>query len=181
MLAGGCDRPGVAGIFADTSGGWSAAGPVIPASIARETIGVLRLTTTSTGTVALLQAGTGSDASLVAAFSPAGGSGSQWTLSAPLRIGSRPLLSTTVGPGFSVAVILNGGAGVTLAGPGSSWRTLPRLPRWAATLALGPSGAVDAIAAHTTTFSDWRLEPGSAGGWHLAQTMQITIPYGSSG
>lgn len=176
MLAGGCDRPGIAGIFADAGSGWNAAGPAAPASMARETIGVVRLAATSTGTVALLQAGTGPDASLVAAFSAAGGS--QWALSAPLRIGSRQLLSTTVGPGFSIGVILNGGTGVTLAGPGTSWQKLPPLPRWAATLALGPSGAIDAIAAHASTFSDWRL--GSAGGWHLAQTMPVTIPYGSS-
>lgn len=178
MLAGRCASPGVAGIFADAGGGWSAAGPAVPAPMAREPIGVVRLATTSTGTVALLQAGTGPDASLVAAFSAA--SGSQWTLSAPLRIGSRHLLSTTVGPGFSIGVILNGGSGVTLAGPGASWQTLRPLPRWAATLALGPSGAVDAIAAHASTFSDWRLETGPAGGWHLTQTMQVTIPYGSS-
>ena len=176
LLAGNCDRPGIAGIFADSSGTWNAAGPAIPASLARETISVVRLATTSTGLVALLQAGTGPDASLVAAFSPA--AGGQWTLSAPLRIGSRQLLSTTVGPGFSIGVILNGGSGVTLAGPGTSWQRLPALPRWAATLALGPSGVVDAVAVHASTFSDWRL--GSAGGWHLAQTIQVTIPYGSS-
>jgi hypothetical protein len=178
MLAGGCDRPGIAGIFADAGSGWNAAGPAAPASMARETIGVVRLAATSTGTVALLQAGTGPDASLVAAFSAAGGS--QWALSAPLRIGSRQLLSTTVGPGFSIGVILNGGTGVALAGPGTSWQKLPPLPRWAATLALGPSGAIDAIAAHASTFSDWRLQPGSAGRWHLAQTIPVTIPYGSS-
>jgi hypothetical protein len=176
MLAGGCDRPGVAGIFADAGSGWSAAGPAVPASVAGETIGVVRLVATSAGIVALLQAGTGPDASLIAAFSPAGGS--KWTLSAPLSIDSRQLLSTTVGPGFSIGVILNGGMGETLAGPGASWQKLPALPRFAATLALGPSGAVDAIAAHASTFADYRLTPG--GGWQLAQTMLVTIPYGSS-
>jgi hypothetical protein len=178
LLAGSCSRPGIAGIFADTSGGWRAAGPAIPASLARDPIDVLRLTSTSSGMMALLQAGTGANASLVAAFSPAGGS--QWTLSAPLPAGSRPLLSTTVGPAFSIAVILNGGQAVTLAGPGASWQQLPPLPRWAATLALGQPGTVDAIAAHAGTFSDWRLTPGSPGGWRLAQTLQVTIPYGSS-
>jgi hypothetical protein len=180
LLAGGCARPGIAGIFASTGGGWRAAGPAIPESMARETIDVLRLASTGTGAVALLQAGAGADASLIVAFSAPGDDGSQWTLSAPLRIGSRRLLATTVGPGLAVGVILNAGTGVALAGQGAPWQTLPALPRWTATLALGPSGQVDAIAAHLGTFSDWRLAPGSAGGWHLAQTMDVTIPYGSS-
>jgi hypothetical protein len=180
LLAGGCARPGIAGIFADTGGGWHTAGPAIPASMARQTIDVLRLASTGSGMVAVLEAGTGPDARLVAAFSPADGSGSQWTLSAPLRIGSRQLLSTTVGPGTAVGVTMNGGTGATLAGPGARWHALPALPEWTATLALGPSGQVDAIAAHLGTFSDWRLEPGTAGGWRQAQTIQVTIPYGSS-
>lgn len=180
MLAGDCGRPGVAGIFADTSGTWQAAGPAIPASMARETVGVVRLTSTGSGLVAVLRAGTGPDTSLVTAFASASSTGTQWTLSAPLRIGSRQLLSTTVGPGTSVGIILNAGTGVTLAGPGASWQTLPALPRWTATLSLGPPGEVDAVAAHAGTFSDWRLDSGPAGGWHLAQTLRISIPYGSS-
>jgi hypothetical protein len=55
---------------------------------------------------------------------------------------------------------------------------LPALPRWMATLALGPGGRVDAIAAHLGTFADWRL---SAAAWSKVQTVQVTIPYGSSG
>jgi hypothetical protein len=180
MLAGDCGRQGTAGIFTDTGGTWQAAGPAIPASMARETVGVVRLASTGSGLVALLRAGTGPDTSLVAAFSPAGSGGSQWTLSAPLRIGSRQLLSTTVGPGTSAGIILNAGTGVTLAGPGAPWQTLPALPRWTATLSLGPSGEVDAVAANVGTFSDWRLGSGAAGGWHLAQTIQVSIPYGSS-
>jgi hypothetical protein len=181
MLAGSCDRPGTAGIFADSGRGWQAAGPAIPAALAGDDIDVLRLASTGTGAVALLRAGTGPDTSLVAAFSsPAGGSGSYWALSRPLPIGSGQVLSTTIGPGSAVGVIRSGGTGVTVAGPGGAWQALPALPRWTATLALGPSGQVDAIAAHLGTFSDWRLAPGSAGGWHLAQTVDVTIPYGSS-
>jgi hypothetical protein len=180
VLAGACSHPGVAGIFADANGGWRAAGPAIPGSMARETIDVVRLAATSSGLVALLRAGTGADASLVAAFAPASGSRSQWTLSSPLRIGSAAPRSTTVSAGFSVAVILTADTGVTLAGPGAPWQTLPALPRWTATLALGPSGAVDAVAAHASTFSDWQLESGSARSWRLAQTMPVTIPFGTS-
>jgi hypothetical protein len=187
MLAGGCSRPGTAGIFADTElggggsgSGWLAAGPPVPGSMARDHIDVLRLAAAGTGIVSLLRVGTGAQASLVAAFwlpGNAGGPGS-WTLSAPLRIGTGQLLSTTVGPGSAIGVTLNGNRGAALAGPGSAWQALPGLPRWTATLALGQPGVVDAIGAHLSTFSDWRLVSGS--GWKLAQTVHVTIPYGSS-
>ena len=55
---------------------------------------------------------------------------------------------------------------------------LHALPAWTATVALGPGGQVDAIAAHASTFTDWRLAPA---GWNQQQTIRVTIPYGSSG
>jgi hypothetical protein len=167
-----CGHPGVAGIFSDSGGTWHAAGPAIPASLSRDDIGVLGLTTDGTGVDALLQAGSGSHASIVAAWS--GGSG--WTLSAPLPMNGRGLRSTATGPGSSVGVILSGGRGETLSGPGASWHALPALPEGASTLVLGQQ--VDAIVAHGETFSDWRL--GTAG-WSLGQKVHVDIPYGSSG
>jgi len=180
MLGAACGRPGVAGIFAESGGVWHAAGPTrsaLPRSMAREDIQVLRLAATSAGVVALLRAGTGPDVSLVAAWTPAGGTA--WKVSPPLRLGARRLVSTAVGPGSAVGVILSGDHGATLTGPGAtSWRALPALPKWAATLAPESSGQVDAIAAHGGTFQDYRL---SASGWGLAQALKVTIPYGSSG
>ena len=174
MLAGSCSRPGTAGIFADHGGTFRAAGPALPRSLAGADITVLRLTATGGGVVALLQAGSGATASLVAAWPDAGG----WTLSAPLRIGAGGLRSTSSGPGRAVAVLLAGGRGETLAGPGSSWHALPPLPASTAALALGPSGRVDALTVHSSTFADWRL--GAGAGWQRIQTIQVTIPYGSS-
>ena len=155
MLAANCSRSGIAGLFADRDGSWQAAGPAVPGSLAGEEIDVVRLTAAGGGVVALLRAGSGADTSLMAAWPD--GSGRAWTLSAPLRIGTAPLRATSFGPGKTVGVILNGGHGATLAGPGSSWRVLPALPAWAAALALGPGGTVDALAAHASTFADWRL------------------------
>jgi hypothetical protein len=175
MLAGRCSRPGTAGIFADHGGSWREAGPTVPRPLAGEDIDVLGLTATGNGVVALLQAGSGAPARLIAAWADAGG----WTLSAPLPIGARAIRSVSSGPGNAVAVLLAGGQGETLSGPGSSWRALPRLPASAAALALGPDGRVDTLAAHAGTFTDWRLEAGA--GWRLTQTIQVTIPYGSSG
>lgn len=174
MLAGGCSRPGIAGIFADHGGRWQEAGPTVPRPLAGEDIGVLRLTTTGTGVVALLQAGSGASASLIAAWPETGG----WALSAPLPIGASAIRSTSSGPGQAVAVVLARGHGEMISGPGSSWRALPPLPASAAALALGPAGRVDALTAHAGTFTDWRLEDGAS--WRLTQTIQVTIPYGSS-
>jgi hypothetical protein len=180
MLAAGCGRPGVAGIFAESDGAWHAAGPgrsALPGPLARQYIDVVRLAATSSGVAALLRAGTGRDETLAAAWSP--GTDGPWTVSPPLRLGSRQLVSTTVGPGSAVGVILSGGRAQTLTGPdATAWRTLPALPRWAATLALGPSGQADAIAAHGGTFQDYRLGESD---WGLTQTLKVTIPYGSSG
>ena len=170
VLGTGCGRPAFAGIFTESGGRWHAAGPALPKI--REDVEVLRLASVGTSLVALLRAGPGPDASTIAAWYD----GSRWTLSAPLRTGS--VRSTAIGPGGSVGIILNAAHAATLAGPGASWRALPALPRWAATLALGPDGQVDAIAAHVSTFTDWRL---ASAGWSQQQTIHVTVPYGSSG
>jgi hypothetical protein len=171
MLGASCDRPGVVGILAHTGGAWRTTAPsALPASLAHEDIDVLRLIATGSDVIALLRAGT----SLVAAWSADGGT--SWKVSAPLRMAGRQLRSTAVGPGWAVGVVLSGGHGETLAGPQSpSWQALPTLPKQAATLVLGAQ--VDAIAASGSTFRAWQLGPS---GWSPAQTVKITIPYGSS-
>src|SRR5262249_1450468 len=151
-------------------------GPAKPASLARENIAVVRLAVAGTGVTALLRAGSGKDTRLIAAWSH--GVNSPWTLSAPLRVGTRQLTSTPIGPGQSHRITLGAPGRETLAGPGASWRALPALPRFAATLALGPAGQADAITAHLGTFADYRL---TSGAWTLAQTIKVGIPYGSSG
>jgi hypothetical protein len=167
VLAASCSRPGFAGIFAGRGGSWHAVGPAVPASLARQDVDVLGLTAAGPGLVALLRAGS----HIVAAWYD----GTRWTVSAPLP--ATTLKSTAIGPGGSIGVILNGSHGATLAGPGAAWHALPTLPKRAATLALGSSGQVDAIAASGGTFSDWRL---ATAGWSLAQTIHVDIPYGSS-
>jgi hypothetical protein len=179
MLAAGCSRPGIVGIFGDTGSGWFPAGPAKPASLAHENIAVVRLAAAGAGVTALLRAGSGKDSSLIAAWSH--GIGSPWTLSAPLSVGAQQLTSTAIGLGGSIGIMLGATRGETLAGPGASWRALPALPRWTATLALGPGHEVDAIAAHVGTFSDYWLESGTPARWTLAQTVKVDIPYGSSG
>jgi hypothetical protein len=178
LLAGTCSHPGTAGIFAGTGGTWHAAGPVLPAALASRPVQVLRLTSMAGGTVALLVAGTGPAASLLAAWSS--DSGSHWALSPPLRLDGAAVSSAAFGPGDTAAIVLNGSRGETVAGPGTPWRVLPALPPGTATLAAGPAGGFDALAPKRTTMIVWQLAPGSAA-WAKAQAISVPIQFGSSG
>jgi hypothetical protein len=178
LLAGTCAHPGTAGIFAEAGGTWQAAGPVLPAALAREPVAVLRLTRTAGGLEALLQAGTGQAASLLAAWSP--DSGRHWDLSAPLLLGGARVTAASFGPGDAAAIVLTGNRAVTIAGAGAQWHWLPALPPGTATLAAGPGSAVDALAVRRTTLTVWRAGPGGSA-WSEVQTITVPIQYGSSG
>jgi hypothetical protein len=177
LLGGTCRRPGTAGIFAETGGAWHAAGPLLPAALAGQAVQVLRLTSTANRTMALLVVGTGPAARLLAAWSSDGGS--HWALSplSPLN-GAKPV-SASFGPGGTVAAVLNGNRGETLAGTGASWRALPPLPSGTATLAAGPGTGLDALAVHGAILTVWQLAPGS-GAWAKTQTINVPIQLGSS-
>ena len=178
LLAAGCTRPGTAGIFAYTGGTWHLAGPALPAAYAHRTITVLRLTTTGGTTTALLAAGTGPAAHLLAAWST--GSGAHWALSPPLPLHGTAPRSASAGPGSTVAVVLTGNHAQTITAAAHAWRPLPTLPPGTVTLAPGPSGGWDALAVHHTKLAVWQLAPG-AGAWAATQTINVPIQFGSSG
>jgi hypothetical protein len=138
---------------------------------------VLRLTSTAHQTVALLAAGTGAAARLLAAWSS--GSAGHWALSPPFPLNGASPVSASFGPGGAAAVVLNGNRGLTLAGPGASWRALPPLPPGTATLAPGPGAGLDALAVHRTVLTVWQLAPGSAV-WARTQIINVPIKFGSS-
>jgi hypothetical protein len=176
VLAGACARPGTAGIFVPGGGTWQAAGPAIPTALARQHVAVLRLTRTAPGIAALLQAGTGATASLLAAWSADGG---HWTVSPPLPLNGAALTSASFGPGGTAAIIITGNRGDIITSTGSPWQPLPPFPTGTATLALGPGGAADALAVDHSTLTIWQLAPGSAA-WTKAQAINVPILYGSS-
>jgi hypothetical protein len=177
LLAGSCARTGLAGIFAYAGGTWHLAGPTLPASYARERVSVLRLTTTPGTTTAVLAAGSGTTARLLAAWSTDGGA--HWTLSPPLPLRGARLTSASSGPG-GVAVVLTGNHARAIAGPAGPWSQLPALPPGTATLAPGPAGGWDALAVHSTRLAVWQLPRGGAA-WAAAQTINVPIEFGSSG
>ena len=178
LLAASCARPGTAGIFAYAGGTWHLAGPALPASYAHQHVTVLRLTTTAGTTTALLAAGTGSAARLLAAWSTDGGA--HWALSQPLPLHGAKLTSASSGPGGAVAVVLTGNHAQTITGPAGSWRPLPALPPGTATLAPGP--AADGTPSPSTApgSPSGSSAPGSAA-WAATQTISVPIQFGSSG
>jgi hypothetical protein len=178
LLAAGCARPGTAGIFAYTGGSWHPAGPALPAAYTRQRVTVLRLTTTAGTTTALLAAGTGAGARLLAAWST--GTGARWALSPPLPLRGAELTSASSAPGGRVAVVLTGNHAQTITGPAGSWRPLPALPPGTATLAPGPAGGWDALAVRSTRLTVWQFPPGHSA-WAATQTISVFIQFGSSG
>jgi hypothetical protein len=175
IFGGACTRPGTAAIFTQENGTWQAAGPATPASLARQDITVTRLTRTAQGLMALLAAGAGPRATLLAAWSA---DGRHWTVSPPLPLLSAALTSASFGPRGTAAIITTAHRGQIISGAGSSWHPLPPLPPGTATLAPGP-GAVDALAVDRGTLTIWQLAPGGTT-WAKNQVIDVPIPYGSS-
>jgi hypothetical protein len=176
VLAGSCTRPGTAGIFTAGNGTWQAAGPALPAALAGQAVTVSRLTRTAQGMTALLQAGTGPGASLLAAWSADGG---HWTVSPPLPLHGGALTSASFGPDATAAIITSAHRGQIITSTESSWQPLPALPPGTATLAPGPGGSADALAVHGGTLTVWQFTPGGST-WAKIQVINVAIPYGSS-
>jgi hypothetical protein len=151
---------------------------VLPASYAHQHVTVLRLTTTSGTTMALLAVSTGPAGRLLAASSTGGGA--HWAVSKPLPLHGGKLASASFGPGRAVAIVVTGGQGETITGSVGSWRPLPTLPPGTATLAPGPADGWDALAVHRTKLAIWRLAPGATA-WATTQTINVPVGFGSSG
>ncbi len=195
LIAAACRKAGYAGIFAFSAGTWHPAGPAMPAALAGHAMSVLGLATTGQRTTAIIAARSGAGISLVAAWSADGGA--DWKLSAPLATGGDSVASVSIWADGSAGIVLPASSGTVSSGtaagaiigwqsPGTidwqppGWRTLPRLPAGTATLAAGPAGQPEALEVSQSTLTALLLAPGS-GKWALAQTMQVPIPYGSSG
>jgi hypothetical protein len=178
MLAAGCGRPGTAGIFTRTGQTWQLTGPALPATYAHQVITVLRLTTAGKTTTALLAAGTGPPARLLAGWSADGGA--HWKLSPPITLNGAPLTSASSGPGNSLAVLLNHRHAAAITSTAAPWRQLPVLPPGTATLAPSPSGGWDALAVHGTQLTIWQAVTG-AQSWTREQVIKVPVQFGSSG
>jgi hypothetical protein len=178
LLGGTCRRRGTAGIFAATGRTWRTAGPKLPRSLAASTIHVLRLTSYGSANLALLAAGSGRDAALLAASTSDGGA--HWTVSPPVSADGARVRSSGFGAAGWVWLILDNGRAETLDIAAAAWHALPALPAGTAVLAAGPGGHLDALATHGAKLTIWRLDPHPSS-WHAAQVINVPIQYGSSG
>jgi hypothetical protein len=175
MVAGTCSRTGTVGIFGVGQGSLqSLPAPAVSGGQAT----VLALSTQDGRTTGLIRLRTSKDASIVAAWWTGGSS--PWTVSSPLATGTDAARSAAQWPGGGAAVVVGQGTGDTISGQGASWRSLPALPARTATLAAGPTGQVQALAASPNQLVVWQL---SASGttWTQVQVIKVTVPYGTSG
>ena len=149
----------------------------MPAALNGQRVCVIRLSQAGGRDVALLQVGTGASASLLAAWTA---DGHTWTLSPAFALSGSHPVSASFGADGAAAVVLSGGHGVTLAGPGAAWRQLPPLPPGqAVVLALPAPGTTDLLAAAGSMLTAWRLT-GQPARWTRTQTIKVPIQYGSS-
>jgi len=178
LLGGSCGRAGEVGIFSGSGGTWRLAGPSLSGpSLSGSPVQVLRLTRADGTDMALLQAGTGPSAALVAAWSGGGAGG--WTLSPAFRLSGAQPVSASFGAG-GVAVVLTGNRGVVLGGPRSAWQPLPGLPAGQhTTLALPSARTAEALVADGSLLTVWRLGNAPAR-WSQVQRVKVPIEYGSS-
>lgn len=173
-----CTAAGVVGLLQHSGSTFVSAGLKLPAADANAQVEVLRVTQYKQTIAALLGVRTGASTSYIAAWSPAGGSAA-WTLSPPL-VATGALSSTAVAAG-GFAVVTKDASGALsaadIAAHGTSWTQLPTPPAGTATLSVSGS-RTDALVVDSATFIDYQLTDGA---WAKAQTVQVAVPYGSSG
>lgn len=179
LVGASCSRGGQAGIFASTPTGWESVGPGIPGGGSRPTE-VIRLDQTATATGALVVAGEGAHARVVALWSANGLR--TWTVSAGQSLDGGVLLSTgtTVGGGFVIATKGTDGSRSAwdIVASGTEWQSLAPLPKGTTSVTGTPQGGYDALVSQQSTLVVYAL---AATGWGRTQSLPVPIQYGSSG
>jgi hypothetical protein len=188
LVATGCRRSGVVGVFTASAGGWAQIGPALPRGLAGRSASVLRLETSGTVTVALVAAGRGSRLALVVLRQNGAG---PWQASAPLAVAPGDAVrATAVGLGGTVSILVGSKNSLSAAQipPGGAWAALPAPPAgtvalaWVSPSATSFSGvALDALAVvGGTGLRVYALTPSGAR-WARVQSTQVPLAYGSSG
>jgi hypothetical protein len=188
LVATGCRRAGVVGLFTRSPRGWAQSGTALPARLAGWSASVLRLETSGTQTVVVAAATRGNRLALITLRRSGTG---PWETSAPLALAAGDAVrSTAVGIGGTVSVLVGSKSSLSAAevAPGGAWAALPVPP--AGTLALAwvtPSAttlgalALDALAViGGTGLRVFALTPAGTT-WVHVQSTQVPLAYGSSG
>lgn len=177
-----CSRPGVAGVMTYAAGEWRLAGPPLAGPFHDDPVGVLALTSTASGMVALLQVSGAAGADVVAGWTR--DSGRTWSLSPAVPVASSEKVESVGGDGAGGVFVLVSGPGRAsrlehVAGRGNPWQALPAPPAGTATVAFGWHGSAQSLAVDAATLTVWNLAPGGSA-WVKGQVLQVPIEYGSS-
>jgi len=188
LVATGCRRAGVVGVFTRFARGWAQVGTALPGRLAGWSASVLRLETSGTQTVALAAATRGNRLDLVTLRRSGTG---PWETSAPLAVTAGDAVrATALGIGGTVSVLVGSKTSLAAAAiaPGGVWAALPVPPVDTVALAwVTPSAstfggiALDALAVvGGTGLQVFALTPAGAK-WVHVQSAQVPLAYGSSG
>ncbi len=177
-----CTRPGTTGVFVAHGKLWAPFGGAhLGGRADGSVVQVLSLRAGGGVVSALFAMGTGRASRLAEGWGRVHG---PWRLSAPLAMAPHGSL-VSVGPaprGGEFVLYRVGRTGLRLAvvdGPGRRWRSLPPPPAGTATVAFPGPGVVEALAAHGSTMTVWRLG-GTPAHWAPVQRLHVDILYGSS-
>lgn len=186
LLGATCLAPGVVGVFGppvSPSAAWQLVGPRLTGLLARCTTRVLALSGEGLNAGAGLVAATdGHHTSVVAIWRTA--PTSTWSVSPGLPVASNVTVQSVgtaaSGEAFLVEKGPRGGLSVATVSPGRRWSRIASLPAGTATVELGAGGQVDALTVASSVFSDWARDP-ATGRWSKRQSIDVAIPFGSSG
>jgi hypothetical protein len=183
LVGAACRRAGVFGIFLERQGAWRLVGPGVPAPLAASRADVLGMQSTTAGLCSLTRLTGRRSTDLLTAC--ASGSATHWRLAPAFAVtGPDNVLSSGPAGGSGMFALISGTGSVerleALDVVDMRWTRLPSPPKGTTTVAFGPSGSVDALAAGVTVCAVWRLAVG-ASHWERTQQIQVAIQFGSSG
>jgi hypothetical protein len=184
LVATGCSRGGVLGIFTKAGGTWTSYGTVLKGQ-GRSATDVLRLEASGPVTTALVLVRQGARQSLIALWRAGS---TPWMTSKPLALpSSTSVRASAVGADGAIAVVVGSGTAESAYNieSGGLWDRVPQLPTGTKAIALpGGSATMDGSPIDVFTVSGgalgvYVLTP-SGSSWARAQSIQVAIPYGSS-
>jgi hypothetical protein len=186
LVATSCTGNGVVGLFTTSSGHWVDDGLALHGRLRASTTTVLALSSSGSGSTALVAAQTAGHTDLVALWQSAGG----WHASAPLPLRPGTAVKSTASAAGGAMTVLIGSRGrdaVDQIFPSGSWITLPNAPAGtvavASTMPVATSYAASTAESFVVDGSVLRVfELTPAGSkWAPVQTLQVPLAYGSSG
>lgn len=175
-----CAGRGTIGLFEENGRRWQAVPAAVPANLAGSAFEVIAIERSGSAIEALLAARSASATALVAAWPTTGAS---WQLSAPLALAKGSTITATGdGPADTLFVIVRSRDALraeTIAGVRGAWRRVASLPPSTTSVAIEPTGLMDALVVDISTLTIWH-QTRANGPFEKVQRITVPIQYGSS-